>query len=183
MWNPPIALTSAEQPIAARTRKTRKFFVLLRAHRHALLNADLQRLLAASSSSEPGGQAPVDAGRLALATLVTSMAAVDRARARLRGACWRQGKDQVDVGVQLWLMLCDDHDVIATSVNNGLGHMPLGQEGIHREHPAWEDELAEHCLDLRDLIGFVAHGLLRQRQTDVVGARGEQMDARRTLLA
>lgn len=37
MWNPPIALTSEEQKIAARTRKTRKFFVFLREHRHELL--------------------------------------------------------------------------------------------------------------------------------------------------
>jgi len=34
------------------------------------------------------------------------------------------------------------------------------------------DELAEHRLDLRNLIGFVAHGLLRQCQTDVVGESG-----------
>jgi hypothetical protein len=29
MWNPPIALTPEEQKIAARTQKTRKFFVFL----------------------------------------------------------------------------------------------------------------------------------------------------------
>src|SRR5256885_2972750 len=70
MWNPPIALTSEEQKIVARTRKTRKFFVFLREHRHELLDADFQHILAQSSSSEPGGQAPVDAGLLALATLL-----------------------------------------------------------------------------------------------------------------
>ena len=43
MWNPPIVLTSEEQKIAARTRKTRKFFVFLREHRHELLDADLQQ--------------------------------------------------------------------------------------------------------------------------------------------
>ena len=48
MWNPPIALTSEEQKIAARTRKTRKFFVFLREYRHAILDADFQRLLAQS---------------------------------------------------------------------------------------------------------------------------------------
>jgi len=48
MWNPPIALTSEEQKIVARTRKTRKFFVFLRAPRHALLDADLQPILAHS---------------------------------------------------------------------------------------------------------------------------------------
>jgi hypothetical protein len=70
MWNPPIALTSEEQKIIARTRKRRTFFVLLREHRHALLDADFQHILAQSSSPEPGGQEPVDAGLLALATLL-----------------------------------------------------------------------------------------------------------------
>src|SRR6266852_6694090 len=70
MWNPPIALTSEEQKIAARTRKTRKFFVLLRERRHELLDADFQHALANSSSPEPGGREPVEVGRLALATLL-----------------------------------------------------------------------------------------------------------------
>ena len=69
-WNPPIALTAEEQQIAARTRKTRKCFVFLRAHRPALLDADLQPLRATSSRPEPGGEAPVDAGRWARAPLV-----------------------------------------------------------------------------------------------------------------
>src|SRR5262249_25308200 len=68
MWNPPIALPPAEQTIAARTRTTRKFFVVLRAPRPALLAADLQHLLAHSYSPELGGQAPVEAGLGALAT-------------------------------------------------------------------------------------------------------------------
>src|SRR5713101_2016421 len=70
MWNPPIALTSEEQKIAARTRKTRKFFVFLREHRHEILDADFQHMLAQSYRQEPGGQEPVDAGLLALATLL-----------------------------------------------------------------------------------------------------------------
>src|SRR4029434_3833462 len=70
MWNPPIALTSEEQKIAARTRKTWKFFVFLREHRYELLNADFQYMLAQSYRPEPGGQAPVEAGLLALATLL-----------------------------------------------------------------------------------------------------------------
>jgi hypothetical protein len=70
MWNPPIALTSEEQKIAARTRKTRKFFVFLREHRHELLDADFQHILAQSYRPEPSGQEPVDAGLLALATLL-----------------------------------------------------------------------------------------------------------------
>ena len=70
MWNPPIALTSEEQNIVARTRKTRKFLVFLREPRHELLDADFQYILAQSYRPEPGGQKPVDAGLLALATLL-----------------------------------------------------------------------------------------------------------------
>jgi hypothetical protein len=68
MWNPPMALSPAEQTMAARTQKARTFFVFLRTGRHALRDADLQQTLAKSSSPEPGGKAPVDAGVLALAT-------------------------------------------------------------------------------------------------------------------
>jgi hypothetical protein len=70
MWNPPIALTLEEQKIAARTRKTRKFFVFLRERRHELLDADFQNTLAKSYSPEPRGKAPVEVGVLALALLL-----------------------------------------------------------------------------------------------------------------
>src|SRR5438132_10163930 len=70
MWNPPIALSPEEQKIAARTQKARKFFVFLRTIRHELLDADFQQTLAKSYSPEAGGKAPVDAGVLALATLL-----------------------------------------------------------------------------------------------------------------
>ena len=70
MWNPPIELTPEEQKIAARTRKTRKFFVFLRERRHELLDAAFQAPLAATYSPEPGGNTPVEAGLLALATLL-----------------------------------------------------------------------------------------------------------------
>ena len=69
-WHPPMALTPAEQKIAARTRKTRTFFGCLREHRHARLDADLQDTLAQSYRAAPGGQAPVEAGLWALATLL-----------------------------------------------------------------------------------------------------------------
>jgi len=68
MWNPPIAVPPEEQTIAARTRKTRQFFVFLREHRHELVDADFQDTLAHSDRSKPGGQAPVEAGLWALAT-------------------------------------------------------------------------------------------------------------------
>ena len=96
MWNPPIVLTSEEQKIAARTRKTRKFFVLLREHRHELLDADFQHPLANSSSPEPGDHEPVEAGLLALATL-------------LQASCHVGDRDAVELPVmdKRWQMVLD----------------------------------------------------------------------------
>ena len=96
MWNPPIALTPEEQKIVARTRKTRKFFVFLRERRHELLDADFQHTLAQSYSTEPGGKAPVEAGLLALATL-------------LQAYCKVGDRDAVDLTVmdKRWQMVLD----------------------------------------------------------------------------
>ena len=96
MWNPPIALTPEEQKIVARTRKTRKFFVFLRERRHELLDADFQHTLAQSYSPEPGGKAPVEAGMLALATL-------------LQAYCHVGDRDAVELTVmdKRWQMVLD----------------------------------------------------------------------------
>ncbi len=96
MWNPPIALTLEEQKIAARTRKTRKFFVFLREHRHALLDADFQNTLAQSYSPEPTGKAPVEVGLLALAVL-------------LQAYCNVSDRDAVELTVmdKRWQMVLD----------------------------------------------------------------------------
>jgi hypothetical protein len=96
MWNPPIALTPAEQQSVARTRKTRKFFVFLRERRHELLDADWQHTLAQSDSPEPGGKAPVEAGVLALATL-------------LQAYCHVGDRDAVELTVldKRWQMVLD----------------------------------------------------------------------------
>ena len=62
MWHPPIALSVEERKMVARTQKARKFFVFLRAIRHALLDAAVQTTRAQRSSPEPGAKAPVEAG-------------------------------------------------------------------------------------------------------------------------
>jgi transposase len=69
MWKPPMAWSAAEPPRAARTRKARTFFVLLRECRHERLDADFQPTLTNSESPGSGGHEPVEAGLLALATL------------------------------------------------------------------------------------------------------------------
>jgi Transposase DDE domain/Transposase domain (DUF772) len=96
MWNPPIALSPEEQKIVARTRKTRKFFVFLRERRHELLDADFQHTLAQSYSAEPGGNAPVEAAMLALATL-------------LQAYCHVGDRDAVELTVldKRWQMVLD----------------------------------------------------------------------------
>jgi hypothetical protein len=96
MWNPPIALTPEEQKIAARTRKTRKFFVFLRERRHELLDVDFQHTLAKSYSPEPRGKAPVEVGLLALAVL-------------LQGYCHVGDRDAVELTVmdKRWQMVLD----------------------------------------------------------------------------
>ena len=96
MWNPPLALTPEEQKIAARTRKARKFFVFLREHRHELLDAAFQDILAATYRVEPGGKAPVEAGLLALATL-------------LQAYCHVGDRDAVELTVmdKRWQMVLD----------------------------------------------------------------------------
>jgi hypothetical protein len=96
MWNPPIVLTLEEQKIATRTRKVRKLFVFLRERRHELLDATFQATLAATYSAEPGGKEPVEAGMLALATL-------------LQAYCHVGDRDAVELTVmdKRWQMVLD----------------------------------------------------------------------------
>ena len=96
MWNPPIALSAAEQTIAARTRKARKFFVFLRECRHELLDADFQHTLTTSYNPGAGGHEPVEAGLLALATL-------------LQAYCHVGDRDAVELTVmdKRWQMVLD----------------------------------------------------------------------------
>jgi hypothetical protein len=100
MWNPPIALTPEEQKIVARPRKTRQFFVFLRARRQEILDADLQHALAQRSSPAPGGKAPVEAGLLALAPLLPAYCHVgdrDAVELTVMDKRWQMGVDGLGV--------------------------------------------------------------------------------------
>ena len=70
--------------------------MFLRERRHAILDADLQHALAQSYSPEPGGKAPVEAGLLALATL-------------LQAYCHVGDRDAVELAVmdKRWQMVLD----------------------------------------------------------------------------
>ena len=69
---------------------------MFREHRHELLDADLQHTLANSYSPEPGGHEPVEAGLLALATL-------------LQAYCHVGDRDAVELTVmdKRWQMVLD----------------------------------------------------------------------------
>jgi hypothetical protein len=96
MWNPPVALSAEEQLIADRTRKARKFFVFLRECRHVLLDADFQNTLTKRYRQGSGGHEPVEAGLLALATL-------------LQAYCHVGDRDAVELTVmdKRWQMVLD----------------------------------------------------------------------------
>ena len=91
-------------------------------------------------------------------------------------------QDQRDIGAELRLVLFDDPDRIASLLHKGLGHMPLGQQGVQRADPALQDELVQDGFNLRNRIGFVVHRVWGQRQAQVVGQGRQQVDARRALL-
>ena len=99
-----------------------------------------------------------------IALLDAPMADIDCACSLLTVARGRQRKDSRDIGAELRLVLFDNHDIIASLLHNGLGHLPLGQQGVHRAYPALQNELVQDGLHLRDLIGFVVYPLLGQRQ-------------------
>src|SRR5215470_3203476 len=96
MWHPPLALALEEQKMAARTRKARKFFVFLREHRQAWLEATCQDTRAEPSRAEPGGTAPGEAGWLALATLLPAschVGARDAVARTVMDKRWQLGLD------------------------------------------------------------------------------------------
>lgn len=81
-WNPPVALTVAEQRICRRLTRTGRLFRFLRLHRHELLNEDFQAKLAAmyAEDYEPG-RPPVPPGLLVLVTLLQAYTDVSDADA------------------------------------------------------------------------------------------------------
>jgi len=93
----------------------------------------------------------------------------------------RERKDQRDSGPQLRLVFFDDHDIIPSLVSNRLRNVAWGQEGIHRDHPTFQDPWREDGLDGRDLIGFVVHGVWGSGHAYLVRQRREQVGPRRAL--
>src|SRR5215831_5304203 len=90
--------------------------------------------------------------RREMALLDAPMTKVDRLRRGLAVANGRTQKDQRDIGPQLWLVLLDDHDIIAALCDNCLCDVALGQERVHRDNPPFQDQVMYDGLDRRDLI-------------------------------
>jgi hypothetical protein len=69
LWDPPVALSPAEQALIKRIRRA-KLCVFLRQHRHELCCDTFPQELAALSTARPHGPPPVPPAQLALATLL-----------------------------------------------------------------------------------------------------------------
>jgi hypothetical protein len=117
-----------------------------------------------------------------MALLDAPMADVHRTGALLAIARWRQGTHSLTIVAKLGRMFFDAHDRIAPAVHNSLGHMPLGQQRLHRAYPVFQYDLPQHRLDLRDLIGLGIDGRLGQCQTHVVRESRPQVGPRGPLL-
>jgi hypothetical protein len=69
LWQPPVALSPAEQTIVRRVRRA-KLFVFLRQQRHQIVDAAFQAELADMYLDLPKGQPPVSPALLAVATIL-----------------------------------------------------------------------------------------------------------------
>jgi hypothetical protein len=74
-WQPPVALSPAEQAVVARVRRA-KLFVFLRRVRHELFPPAFQTELATIFRASPAGQPPVPPAQLALATILQAYTGV-----------------------------------------------------------------------------------------------------------
>jgi hypothetical protein len=52
----------------------------------------------------------------------------------------RERKDQLDISPQLRLVLFDDHDIIPPFLYNRLRDVALGQERVHGDNTAFQDQ-------------------------------------------
>jgi len=122
---------------------------------------------------EPGPIAVAYEGltRSDIALLDAPMAQVDRPRRGLAVANGRERKAQREIGPQLRLGLFDDHDILASLVDNRLRNVALGQERVQRGNTTFQDQVLSEGLDSRTLIGFVVDGVLGERDTHMVRQR------------
>jgi hypothetical protein len=70
------------------------------------------------------------------------MPSLDGVGGLLEVADGRLRNDQCNIRSELGVVGVDDHDVVATSIHDGLSHGGLGQQRIHRHYTACEHQLA-----------------------------------------
>jgi len=80
VWQPPLALSQAEQTIVSRIRRA-KLFIFLRHIRHELFSTAFQEELATIFRDHPKGQPPVPPAQLALGILLQAYTGASDAEA------------------------------------------------------------------------------------------------------
>ena len=109
--------------------------------------------------------------RREIALLDAPVADVHGSRRVLTIAEGREGKDQLNIGPQLRLVLFDNHDIIPALGHNRLRDVALGQERIHRDNPTFQHPVLSEGLDRGDLLAFVINGVLGQWHAYLVRQR------------
>jgi len=80
LWSPPVALSPAEQKVAARAATCKKLFVFLREVRGELFDNVFQEELLAMYRQTGAGKPPVPPALLAMATLLQAYTGVANRR-------------------------------------------------------------------------------------------------------
>jgi hypothetical protein len=80
-------------------------------------------------------------------------------------------KDGVHSLPEVWLVVFDQHHIAPMRLCEPLGHLPLGQDGIHRDDVPLQHQGAQQVSDLWNLIGRIRHGMLSQGEAQAVGQR------------
>src|SRR5690606_22765826 len=81
-----------------------------------------------------------------------------------------------DLIVQAALVAFHREDVVAAPCDDVSGNVPLGAHGIEGDHRAGKVEHAQQLGNSRDLVGFVTHEGLRERDSTLAGPGTHHMD-------
>lgn len=151
-WNPPVALTPAEERLLKRCKK-QPIFAFLRAIRHELFDADFQRELAQMYEGSPRGRPPTAPALLAMVTLLQAARDVsdqDAALAVLTDRAW-----QLVLGTLNTSLDEDEEDP------NGLGQTALFEFRLRLIAHGMDQRLVERTLELAKRTGLFSARALR----------------------
>jgi hypothetical protein len=98
-------------------------------------------------------------------------------------ANWTGGnKHRLDIRVQLRLIALHGHHVVAAARHDRRGYRALGEQRIHGEDAALQQQPGQEGLGTGDLIGLVAHVRLAQREAQPLAHRAEPVRPRHAAL-